>query len=1646
MYRLSSNIDLLKSNMKTLLTVLVLVFTMFFTNVLSADGLTGKYYNNDNFTDLKVTRVDSTINFEWDSGSPDGSIGNDSFSVEWTGYIYFPEAASYTFSLAHDDEVILTIGGTEVYNNSTWTGGKNNFVSASSVSYTEGYYPVTIRFIEHGGGAYMKLAWQNSGTISSRTIIPSTNLFTTTPNTQANDDSFNTQPDVSLTGNVFNNDSGTNIVVINKDTSTLTGTLDSLDDNTGEFTYTPPAGYTGNTSFTYTIQGQDGLTSTATVNITVQVITTYDGKHDFELVNPEATRNIRGDYKIAGNSMLCLTDETNTWGSACIDNLLRTSNQRMAEYIDIDSDDSTWNSSSSYINLPASYDQQGGNGIKWAGLFWSGRISVDNDYKKRMGVVSGATYTKIDMQTETAFDIQTLDANKIKLKVDSGIYNEIKAYTLYDTGSTRYDTYSAYADVTSYLVSANMGVGKHTFTVANLTHTEGREGSPGMFGGWSLVVIYAEDIDGKARNISVYNGLTVLSDNNTYSIKGFKLPNSGTVQAGISVFSGEGEYIYGDGSNEEDWMKLSRVENGPYSDMPGATDPTNMFEGRMTNILRDDVAGHANNQINNNVGVEVDDYDVSALMTTYRVEDPDIDEIFITFDSNQDYVTPTMMVFSTELYQPKICYEYTMDIDGSVIESENNDVNTSFQDVGFPLTTQIMIRSMEGDFDLNDAKMTIITEPNYLTYVTDSAQYQRNDTLDFDDVYPPQINNINATDSKFTINFGDGAGADGGILRAYETHFVKFSHDFNDSQDPFNTHMQMIATFTTDFGSGPVPVTQNLDVNDKCEGSHSYTPEWGIFNIIDAGAPDNNTYNLLTQVTDRNFSIKAVGYEADYVTPKNYDTNIELEVFDVEYYPNDVNRSCLYAGSSKSDSFFLNFNNENEKITTQKFPIAQRNAGFRIYILVDDTGVLVNHYGNSPGDDSYYDGFYDSNYKALEQEDRNCSAPFDTTNNRAEGPCTDYGSGCYSCIRKYWGKPICSRDNFSIRPETFSVALTDDKQGTLASVNIGHNEDTVAKNITGGYAYHLDINATNYKTNIGTKGYVGAFGQEDPSIYPIDEDKNHTSSIIPMFGNSALDMADQPCNNINNEGFAYGFFNGQKKFDYTITVRDVGEYKYHMLDNKWTAIDNPGNFGQDCTIDASTVNASGMVGCNISSEHNTDHHDLHLRSYPYAFNILNVQMSTPSFAQALPTLPPVAAAAVLPYIYSNNLSDDFNVAPYNADKNMSIRFRGAITAVGANRLPMTNFVNQCYANNLSVTLAATATGNVAAIPLRWREAGLARQIVTDPTVASGNAIVQIDKNTGLPLIPLTPLTYRTTGGAIVGASDLFITTTAAGTDNFDTSPAIGLIGNNFVKLDNGSGNLDLYLNYSRGVSAVHNPININIDTISVGCLANACQATANADNTYTPEKADLVQEARPLTAAQLAVGDGNGSLSWKAFDQNVMVYYTRAHVPRTRVAGNQGSIQTFYEVYCDLTTGCNLLDLAPLQPVQSVDSLRWYRNTVHTAAEGNVDEFDPFGNANTSTRIQTQLVNFAQIGVNPQVNVGGFTTSVYQYGGNSFPYKATITYLPNSYLVYNRFDATAIFNEFELEFDNFGNWSGIDNSGTKTDTNANINTNRRIQW
>ncbi|HMW45126.1 MAG TPA: hypothetical protein PKD47_04500, partial [Solirubrobacterales bacterium] len=125
-------------------------------------------------------------------------------------------------------------------------------------------------------------------------------------------------------------------------------------------------------------------------------------------------------------------------------------------YVDVDSDSSTFNSSTANQSLPS------GSTILFAGLYWGG-----------------------DYSTGSASAPNSSDRNKVKLKLPgSSTYTTITASTL-DDSTLNVGRYQAFADVTS-LIQALPNAGNGTYGVANIQAGKGSD----HYAGWTLIVAY----------------------------------------------------------------------------------------------------------------------------------------------------------------------------------------------------------------------------------------------------------------------------------------------------------------------------------------------------------------------------------------------------------------------------------------------------------------------------------------------------------------------------------------------------------------------------------------------------------------------------------------------------------------------------------------------------------------------------------------------------------------------------------------------------------------------------------------------------------------------------------------------------------------------------------------------------------------------------------------------------------------------------------------------------------------------------------------------------------------------------------------------------------------------------------------------------
>lgn len=139
------------------------------------NGLYGSYFNNVDFTDNKLNRIDSRLSFNWGYGAP-SKINNNTFSVRWTGYVKAPASGNYTFYLRSDDGARLWVDGVLLIDNwSDKTGRGNNEKSATLALVKDQYYPIKIEYYENKGEASLRLYWSYGST--SKQIVSNKNLF-----------------------------------------------------------------------------------------------------------------------------------------------------------------------------------------------------------------------------------------------------------------------------------------------------------------------------------------------------------------------------------------------------------------------------------------------------------------------------------------------------------------------------------------------------------------------------------------------------------------------------------------------------------------------------------------------------------------------------------------------------------------------------------------------------------------------------------------------------------------------------------------------------------------------------------------------------------------------------------------------------------------------------------------------------------------------------------------------------------------------------------------------------------------------------------------------------------------------------------------------------------------------------------------------------------------------------------------------------------------------------------------------------------------------------------------------------------------------------------------------------------------------------
>ncbi|MEI7899022.1 MAG: DUF6288 domain-containing protein, partial [bacterium] len=115
-------------------------------------GLKGLYFDNMDFTSLKATVTNRTINFDWGSAAPTNTMGSDTYSVRWTGQVLAPESGTYRFSARTSDGVRLWVNGVQVLND--WNDHTVKWNDSAPVALTAGQkYSLKMEYYRNANSA-----------------------------------------------------------------------------------------------------------------------------------------------------------------------------------------------------------------------------------------------------------------------------------------------------------------------------------------------------------------------------------------------------------------------------------------------------------------------------------------------------------------------------------------------------------------------------------------------------------------------------------------------------------------------------------------------------------------------------------------------------------------------------------------------------------------------------------------------------------------------------------------------------------------------------------------------------------------------------------------------------------------------------------------------------------------------------------------------------------------------------------------------------------------------------------------------------------------------------------------------------------------------------------------------------------------------------------------------------------------------------------------------------------------------------------------------------------------------------------------------------------------------------------------------------
>ena len=362
--------------------------------------------------------------------------------------------------------------------------------------------------------------------------------------------------------------------------------------------------------------------------------------------SPVYSVNTNGNILMAANTLMtCATGSTGCAAARASTSGVGISNNDFnSEFIDVDADASTFNSSSATLTVPTS------GGVLFAALVWGGR--------------TGST---------GASPANPLLRGNVRLTVPSGSGSSNVSLTASRVDVSADSAYQGYVDVTDIVAAAGSGV----YTVANVQTSSG---GLNQYAGWSLIVAVA-DPAAPARNLTVFTGFGSVETGDppqTFSVSGFLTPPSGPVFTTLGAVTYEGDMGRAGDSFSLNGTQISDPLN-PANNVFNST-----ISNRGVQAFGATAPFSSTPAYTNQLGFDADLFNADGILANSATS--------ATFGLTTvaDQYFPGVVTFATDLYDPRLIGTKTVvDVNGgSVVPGDVLEYTVPIENVGLDTATK----------------------------------------------------------------------------------------------------------------------------------------------------------------------------------------------------------------------------------------------------------------------------------------------------------------------------------------------------------------------------------------------------------------------------------------------------------------------------------------------------------------------------------------------------------------------------------------------------------------------------------------------------------------------------------------------------------------------------------------------------------------------------------------------------------------------------------------------------------------------------------------------------------------------------------------------------------------------------------------------